>query len=65
MMQGLHDALTREGYVRSRERAEHSNPDQSVRATRTSNANHAAAHAFLARNGKKKGVVTTASGLRV
>jgi FKBP-type peptidyl-prolyl cis-trans isomerase len=27
------------------------------------NKNHAAAHAFLVRNGKKKGVVTTASGL--
>jgi FKBP-type peptidyl-prolyl cis-trans isomerase len=26
--------------------------------------NHAAAHAFLARNGRKKGVVTTASGLQ-
>ena len=30
---------------------------------RAGNANHAAARAFLARNGKKKGVVTTASGL--
>jgi FKBP-type peptidyl-prolyl cis-trans isomerase len=31
---------------------------------RTGKANHAAARAFLARNGKKKGVVTTASGLQ-
>jgi FKBP-type peptidyl-prolyl cis-trans isomerase FkpA len=30
---------------------------------RAGSKNHAAAHAFLARNGKKKGVVTTASGL--
>jgi FKBP-type peptidyl-prolyl cis-trans isomerase len=31
--------------------------------TRIANANHAAARVFLARNGKKKGVVTTPSGL--
>ena len=30
---------------------------------RVANANHAAARAFLARNGKKKGVVTTSTGL--
>ena len=31
---------------------------------RAGDKNHAAAHAFLVRNGKKKGVVTTASGLQ-
>ena len=62
LMQGLHDALT--GKVTPGPENE-----QSVRAlivgarSRLGNANHAAARAFLARNGKKKGVVTTASGL--
>ena len=63
MMQGLRDALS--GKVTFGP-----TNDQALRAlilgarTRVSNANHAAAHTFLARNGKKKGVVTTASGLQ-
>jgi FKBP-type peptidyl-prolyl cis-trans isomerase FklB len=44
--------------------------EQGIRAmigaarTRVGNANHAAARAFLARNRRKKGIVTTASGLQ-
>src|SRR6185437_11083349 len=49
----------RQGDVRNGQPAEHSGPHP----RRAGNANHAAARAFLARNGKKKGVVTTASGL--
>lgn len=62
LLQGLHDALT--GKVTFGAANE-----QSIRAliigarARAGNENHAAAHAFLARNGKKKGIVTTASGL--
>lgn len=62
LLQGLHDALTGKATFGPAN-------EQSIRAlilgarARVGNANHAAAHAFLARNGKKKGVVTTASGL--
>jgi FKBP-type peptidyl-prolyl cis-trans isomerase FklB len=62
LMQGLRDALA--GKVTFGP-----NDQQSIRTliitarARIGNANHAAAHAFLARNGKKKGVTTTASGL--
>ncbi|HEX3844066.1 MAG TPA: FKBP-type peptidyl-prolyl cis-trans isomerase [Steroidobacteraceae bacterium] len=62
VMQGLHDALATKATFGPQN-------EQSIRAliagarTQAGNANHAAAHAFLARNGKKKGVVTTASGL--
>jgi FKBP-type peptidyl-prolyl cis-trans isomerase len=62
VMQGLHDALTGKATFGPAN-------EQSIRAlivgarARIGNANHAAARAFLARNGKKQGVVTTASGL--
>src|SRR6185437_4323315 len=63
LLQGLHDALAG--------KAKYSPANQtSVRAmivaarTRVGEQNHAAAKAFLVRNGKKKGVVTTASGLQ-
>ncbi len=62
LLQGLHDALAGKATVGIANQ-------QSIRAlilgarARAGNANHAAARAFLARNGRKKGVVTTASGL--
>lgn len=62
VMQGLRDALSGKGTFGP-------GNEQSIRTlivgarTRAGNANHAAAHAFLARNGRKKDVVTTASGL--
>ena len=62
MLQGLRDALSGKATFGP-------SNQQSVRAlilgarARVGNANHAAASAFLARNGKKKGVITTASGL--
>lgn len=62
VMQGLLDALAAKATFGPQN-------EQSIRTliggarTRAGNANHAAAHSFLARNGKKKGVVTTASGL--
>jgi FKBP-type peptidyl-prolyl cis-trans isomerase FklB len=62
VMQGLRDALAAKATFGP-------GNEQSIRTlivgarTRTGNANHAAARAFLARNGKKKGIVTTASGL--
>ncbi|HEV2442798.1 MAG TPA: FKBP-type peptidyl-prolyl cis-trans isomerase [Steroidobacteraceae bacterium] len=63
LMQGLHDGLT--GKVEFGAANE-----QSIRTlivstrARVGKVNHDAAHAFLVRNGKKKGVVTTASGLQ-
>ncbi|HEY7886911.1 MAG TPA: FKBP-type peptidyl-prolyl cis-trans isomerase [Steroidobacteraceae bacterium] len=63
LLQGLHDELTGKAKFSPAN-------EQSIRALilgargRVGNANHAAARAFLARNGKKKGVVTTASGLQ-
>jgi FKBP-type peptidyl-prolyl cis-trans isomerase len=62
VMQGLHDALAGKAKFGPAN-------EQSIRAlivgarARIGNQNHAAARAFLARNGKKKGVVTTPSGL--
>ena len=62
VMQGLHDALAGKATFGP-------GNEQSIRAlivgarARIGNENHAAARAFLARNGKKKGVVTTPSGL--
>src|SRR5215469_13118549 len=62
LLQGLHDALSGKATFGPENQ-------QTVRTlilgarARVGNANHAAARAFLARNGKKKGVVTTASGL--
>ncbi|MGH8170990.1 MAG: FKBP-type peptidyl-prolyl cis-trans isomerase [Steroidobacteraceae bacterium] len=62
VMQGLHDALAGKAKFGPAN-------EQSIRAlivgarAHIGNENHAAAHAFLARNGRKKGVVTTPSGL--
>ena len=62
VMQGLHDALAGKATFGPAN-------EQNIRAlivgarARMGNENHAAAHAFLTRNGKKKGIVTTASGL--
>ncbi len=63
LVQGLRDALAGKATFGPAN-------EQSIRAlivgarARIGNANHAAAHAFLVRNAKKKGVVTTASGLQ-
>jgi FKBP-type peptidyl-prolyl cis-trans isomerase len=62
LLQGLRDALAGKATFGIANQ-------QSIQAlilgarARAGNANHAAARAFLAHNGKKKGVVTTASGL--
>ena len=62
LIQGLHDALAGKATFGPAN-------EQSIRTlivgarARVGNTNHAAARAILARNGKKKGVVTTASGL--
>jgi len=62
LLQGLRDALAGKATFGIANQ-------QSIQAlilgarARTGNANHAAARTFLAHNGKKKGVVTTASGL--
>lgn len=62
LMQGLHDALAGKATFGPAN-------EQSIRTlivgarARAASANHAAARAFLARNGKKKGIRTTASGL--
>jgi len=63
LMQGIHDALSGKATFGP-------GNEQSIRTmvlgarTRIGDENHAAASAFLARNGKKKGVVTTTSGLQ-
>lgn len=63
LMQGLHDALDGKAKFGPANQ-------QSIRAmivaarAQIGDKNHAAARAFLARNGKKKGVVTTESGLQ-
>ncbi|HEX5462869.1 MAG TPA: FKBP-type peptidyl-prolyl cis-trans isomerase [Steroidobacteraceae bacterium] len=63
LMQGLRDALAGKAKFGPANQ-------QSVRAmivaarAQVGDKNHAAARAFLARNGKKKGIVTTASGLQ-
>jgi FKBP-type peptidyl-prolyl cis-trans isomerase len=62
LMQGLQDALTGKATFGTAN-------EQSIRTlivgarAHAGDANHAAAGAFLVRNGRKKGVVTTASGL--
>lgn len=62
LVQGIRDALAGKANFGPADQ-------QKVRALitaarqRVANANHAAARAFLARNGKKKGVVTTSTGL--
>ena len=63
LMQGLHDALA--GKATFGPANEASIHDLIIGArTHVGDKNHAAARAFLAHNGKKKGVVTTASGLQ-
>lgn len=63
LMQGIHDALT--GKTKFGPANEQSIRTMVLGArTHIGDANHAAASTFLARNGKKKGVVTTASGLQ-
>ena len=62
VLQGMHDALSGKATFGPANEASIRTLIMSSR-TRLGNANHAAARAFLARNGKKKGVVTTASGL--
>ena len=63
LLQGLHDGLAGKAKFGPANQT-------SVRAmivaarARIGEENHSAAHAFLARNGKKKGIVTTASGLQ-
>jgi len=63
LMQGLHDALAGKAKFGPANQ-------QSIRAmivaarAQIGDKNHAAARAFLARNGRKKGIVTTASGLQ-
>jgi FKBP-type peptidyl-prolyl cis-trans isomerase len=62
VLQGLHDALAGKAKFSPAD-------EQNIRTlivgarARIGNTNHAAARAFLVRNGRKKGVVTTASGL--
>ena len=62
LMQGLHDALSGKATFGPTNQQDIRTLLVSARA-RVGNENHAAARAFLARNGKKKGIVTTASGL--
>jgi FKBP-type peptidyl-prolyl cis-trans isomerase len=62
LVQGLRDALAGKATFGPADQEKIRTLIVSTR-TRIANANHAAARAFLARNGKKKGVVTTPSGL--
>lgn len=62
VLQGIHDALAGKATFGPANEASIRTLIMSSR-TRLGDANHAAARAFLAKNGKKKGVVTTASGL--
>jgi FKBP-type peptidyl-prolyl cis-trans isomerase len=62
LMRGLQDALAGKAQFGPADQESIRTLIVSTRA-RIGNANHAAARAFLARNGKKKGIVTTASGL--
>jgi FKBP-type peptidyl-prolyl cis-trans isomerase len=62
LMRGLQDALAGKAHFGPADQESIRTLIVSTRA-RIGNANHAAARAFLARNGKKKGVITTASGL--
>jgi len=62
LLQGIRDALSGKAKFGPADQQNIRTLIVTARA-RVGNENHAAAHAFLARNGKKKGVVTTASGL--
>jgi len=61
--QGLHDGLSGKAKMGPEDQEKIRTFVIGARA-RIGNRNHAAARAFLARNGKKKGVVTTADGLQ-
>jgi FKBP-type peptidyl-prolyl cis-trans isomerase len=63
LMQGLRDGLSGKSTFGQQNQLDIRTLIVAARAT-AGNRNHAAAHAFLVRNGKKKGVVTTASGLQ-
>lgn len=63
LLQGLHDALAGKATFGPADQQNIRTMIVSARA-HIGDANHAAARAFLARNGKKKGVMTTASGLQ-
>jgi FKBP-type peptidyl-prolyl cis-trans isomerase FkpA len=63
LMQGLHDGLSGKASFGQQNQLDIRTLIVAARAS-AGNKNHAAAHAFLVRNGKKKGVVTTASGLQ-
>ncbi|MGA9369249.1 MAG: FKBP-type peptidyl-prolyl cis-trans isomerase [Steroidobacteraceae bacterium] len=62
LLQGVHDGLTGKATFGQENQLNIRTLIVTARA-RAGNKNHAAAHAFLVRNGKKKGVITTASGL--
>jgi FKBP-type peptidyl-prolyl cis-trans isomerase len=63
LMQGLRDGLTGKATFGQQNQLDIRTLIVAARAA-AGNKNHAAAHAFLARNGKKKGVFTTADGLQ-
>lgn len=63
LLQGVHDGLSGKGTFGPENQTSIRTLIVSARA-RAGDKNHAAAHAFLVRNGKKKGVVTTADGLQ-
>ena len=63
LMQGLRDGLSGKATFGQQNQLDIRTLIVGARAA-VGNKNHAAAHAFLVRNGKKKGVVTTADGLQ-
>jgi len=63
LMQGVRDSLAGKATVKPEDQQRISNLVRAVR-TNLAESNHAAAKAFLAENGKKKDIVTTASGLQ-
>jgi FKBP-type peptidyl-prolyl cis-trans isomerase len=62
LMQGLRDGLSGKATFGQQNQLDIRTLIVGARAS-VGNKNHAAAHAFLVRNGKKKGIFTTASGL--
>jgi FKBP-type peptidyl-prolyl cis-trans isomerase len=63
LLQGVRDGLSGKGSFGPNNQTSIRTLIMTARA-RVGDRNHAAAHAFLVRNGKKKGVVTTADGLQ-
>jgi FKBP-type peptidyl-prolyl cis-trans isomerase FkpA len=63
LMQGLRDGLSGKASFGQQNQLDIRTLIVAARAT-AGNKNHAAAHAFLVRNGRKKGVFTTADGLQ-